>query len=172
MISTSAKSKNLTAKAIAASLNQKFASVKDAFVVVFPAPPIMGMGTLGGFKLSVEDRGDLGSDALYAATQDAIKKAYQNPMLAGVFSTYQVNVPQLNVNVDRAKVKRENVKLSDVFQTMQVYLGSLYVNDFNAFGRTYQVVAQADAPFRSHVEDILPLQTETAPATWCRWAHC
>ena len=153
------KGKNLTAKAIAATLNQRFSAIKDASVVVFPAPPVMGMGTLGGFKLSVEDRGDLGSDALYAATQDAIKKASQNPALAGAFSTYQINVPQLNVNVDRVKVKRENVKLSDVFQTMQVYLGSLYVNDFNAFGRTYQVVAQADAPFRSHVEDILPLQT-------------
>ena len=80
----------------------------------------------------------------------------------GVFSTYQINVPQLNVNVDRVKVKRQNVKLSDVFQTLQVYLGSLYVNDFNRFGRTYQVVAQADAPFRSHVEDILPLKTRNA----------
>jgi multidrug efflux pump len=79
--------------------------------------------------------------------------------LAAAFSTYQINVPQLNVNVDREKVKRQNVKLSDVFQTLQVYLGSLYVNDFNKFGRTYQVVAQADAQYRSHVEDILPLQT-------------
>ncbi|MGH8208094.1 MAG: efflux RND transporter permease subunit, partial [Steroidobacteraceae bacterium] len=153
------KSRNLSAKAIAATLNQRFAAVKDAFIAVFPAPPIMGMGTLGGFKLSVEDRGDLGPDALYAAVQDALKKASQDPSLAGAFSTYQINVPQLNVNVDRVKVKRENVQLSDVFQTLQVYLGSLYVNDFNKFGRTYQVVAQADARFRSHVEDILPLQT-------------
>ena len=81
------------------------------------------------------------------------------PRWRRAFSTYQINVPQLNVNVDREKVKRQGVKLSDVFQTLQVYLGSLYVNDFNKFGRTYQVVAQADAPYRSHVEDILPLQT-------------
>jgi hydrophobe/amphiphile efflux-1 (HAE1) family protein len=153
------KSKNLSAKAIAATLNQKLAVVKDAFIIVVPAPAIMGMGTVGGFKLNVEDRGDLGSDALYAAVQDALKKAYQNPALAGAFSTYQINVPQLHVDVDREKVKRQNVKLSDVFQTLQVYLGSLYINDFNKFGRTYQVVAQADAPFRSHTEDILPLQT-------------
>ena len=153
------QSKNLTAKAIAATLNQKMSVIKDAFVIVVPAPPILGLGTLGGFKLNVEDRGDLGADALYGAVQDALKKAYQTPQLAAAFSTYQINVPQLDVNVDREKVKRQNVKLSDVFQTLQVYLGSLYVNDFNKFGRTYQVVAQADAPYRSRVEDILPLQT-------------
>ena len=82
--------------------------------------------------------------------------------MAGTFSTYQINVPQLNVDVDRVKVKRQNVKLSDLFETLQVYLGSLYVNDFNKFGRTYQVLAQADSPFRSHVEDILPLKTRNA----------
>ena len=153
------KGKNLTAKSIAATLNQKLSAIKDAFIIVVPAPAIMGMGTLGGFKLNIEDRGDLGTDALYAAVQEVLKKANQDPALAGVFSTYQINVPQLNVNVDREKVKRQNVKLSDVFQTLQVFLGSLYVNDFNKFGRTYQVVAQADARFRSHVEDILPLQT-------------
>jgi len=156
------RSKNLSAKAIAGELNKRLSVIKDAFVLVVPAPPILGLGTTGGFKLSVEDRADLGADALYAAVQEALKKSYQNPALMGSFSTYQINVPQLNVNVDREKVKRQNVKLSDVFQTLQVYLGSLYVNDFNKFGRTYQVVAQADAPYRSHVEDILPLQTRNA----------
>jgi multidrug efflux pump len=154
--------KSQTAKAIAATLNQKLSAIKDAYIIVVPAPAIMGMGTLGGFKLNIEDRGDAGSDALYATVQDVIKKASQEPAIAAAFSTYQINVPQLNVDVDRAKVKRQGVKLSDVFQTLQVYLGSLYVNDFNKFGRTYQVVAQADAPFRSHVEDILPLQTRNA----------
>ena len=156
------KSSNLSAKAIAGELNKRLSVIKDAFVLVVPAPPILGLGTTGGFKLSVEDRADLGADALYSAVQEALKKSYQNPALMGSFSTYQINVPQLNVNVDREKVKRQNVKLSDVFQTLQVYLGSLYVNDFNKFGRTYQVVAQADAPYRSHVEDILPLQTRNA----------
>src|SRR5262249_14969360 len=151
------RSKALSAKAIAGALNARLASIQDAFTVVFPAPAVMGLGTLGGFKLQIEDRGDLGAEALYAAVSEATAKAYQDPRLAGVFSSYQINVPQLDVNVDRVKVKRENVKLSDVFQTLQVYLGSLYVNDFNRFGRTYQVVAQADAPYRSHVDDILPL---------------
>jgi multidrug efflux pump len=156
------KTKDLSAKAIAQALTAKLAPIQDAFVVVVPPPPVIGLGTLGGFKLQVEDRADLGAEALYAATQEAIKKAYQNPSLFGTFSTYQINVPQLNVDIDRVKVKRQNVKLSDLFQSLNVYLGSLYVNDFNKFGRTYQVLAQADAPFRSHVEDILPLKTRNA----------
>jgi hydrophobe/amphiphile efflux-1 (HAE1) family protein len=156
------RSSALSGRALAAKLNAQFGSIQDAFVVVFTPPPVLGLGTLGGFKLAVEDRADLGPEALYAAVQDAIAKAHKEPALAGVFSTYQVNVPQLDVDVDRIKVKRENVKLSDVFETLQVYLGSLYVNDFNRFGRTYQVVAQADAPFRSEPSDILPLKTRNA----------
>ncbi len=156
-------SKELSSGAIAQALTQKLGGqIKDAFVVVFPAPAIRGMGALGGFKLQVEDRGDHGPDALYAAVQQALGKAWQDKRLAGVFSSYQINVPQLNVNVDRVKVKQQDVKLTDVFQTLQVYLGSLYVNDFNRFGRTYRVVAQADAPFRSKVDDILPLKTRNA----------
>ena len=155
-------SPELSAGAIAQSLNGKLSVIQDAYVAVFPAPPVIGLGTLGGFKLNVQDRANHGPEALYAAVQDAIGKAYQDPTLAGVFSSYQINVPQLDVNVDRVKVKRQNVRLSDVFQTLQVYLGSLYVNDFNRFGRTYRVVAQADAPFRSQVEDILPLKTRNA----------
>jgi hydrophobe/amphiphile efflux-1 (HAE1) family protein len=144
------------------ALNQKFGAIQEAFVGVFPAPPVQGMGTLGGFKLHIEDRTDQGPNALYQVTQEVIGKAYQNPALAGVFSSYQVNVPQLRVNVDRIKAKQQDVRLSDIFQTMQVYLGSLYVNDFNRFGRTYQVVAQADARFRAQKEDILKLKTRNA----------
>lgn len=154
--------KGLSAKEIAGALTQKMSSIQDAFVIVVPPPPIIGLGTLGGFKLQIEDRSDLGEEALFAATQAAIKKSYQDPSLFGGFSTYQINVPQLDVDVDRTKVKRQNVKMSDLFETLNVYLGSLYVNDFNKFGRTYQVLAQADAPFRSHVEDILPLKTRNA----------
>jgi hydrophobe/amphiphile efflux-1 (HAE1) family protein len=156
------KTKDLSAKAIAASLTAKLSGIQDAFIVVVPPPPIIGLGTLGGFKLQVEDRADLGEEALFAATQAAIKKSYQDPSLFGSFSTYQINVPQLDVDVDRTKVKRQNVKMSDLFETLNVYLGSLYINDFNKFGRTYQVLAQADAPFRSHIEDILPLKTRNA----------
>ena len=152
----------ITAGQIAGSLNQKFAGIQDAYIAVFPPPPVIGLGLLGGFKLNVEDRQNRGAEALYAAVQDALGKAWQDPALAGVFSSYQINVPQLDVDVDRLKVKRQGVKLSDVFQTLQVNLGSLYVNDFNRFGRTYRVVAQADAPFRSQVDDILPLKTRNA----------
>jgi hydrophobe/amphiphile efflux-1 (HAE1) family protein len=152
----------LSGKAIAALLNQKLSQIQDAYVAVFNPPPVLGLGTLGGFKLEVEDRADRGPGALYQAVQEALGKAAREPALGGALSTYQVNVPQLDVDVDRVKVKRQNVKLSDVFETLQVYLGSLYINDFNRFGRTYQVVAQADAPFRAHLEDVLPLKTRNA----------
>ena len=155
-------SRALSGPAIAAALNAKMASIQDAFVMVVTPPPVIGLGTLGGFKLEVEDRTDAGPEALFAALSEALGKANRNPALGGAFSTYQINVPQLNIDVDRVKVKRENVKLSDVFETLQVYLGSLYVNDFNRFGRTYQVVAQADAPFRSQLDDVLPLKTRNA----------
>ncbi|HVQ12444.1 MAG TPA: efflux RND transporter permease subunit, partial [Vicinamibacterales bacterium] len=155
-------SPDLKVMGLAGTLQQKFGSIQDAYIGVFPPPPIQGLGTLGGFKLHIEDRTDQGPEALYKVTQEVIGKAYQTPKLAGVFSSYQINVPQLMVNVDRVKAKQLDVKLSDVFQTMQVYLGSLYVNDFNRFGRTYQVVAQADAQFRAQKEDILRLKTRNA----------
>ena len=155
-------SRALSGPAIAAALNAKMASIQDAFVMVVTPPPVIGLGTLGGFKLQIEDRTAAGPEALFAALSAALGKANQNPALGGAFSTYQINVPQLDVDVDRVKVKRENVKLSDVFETLQVYLGSLYVNDFNRFGRTYQVMAQADAPFRAQRNDILPLKTRNA----------
>jgi hydrophobe/amphiphile efflux-1 (HAE1) family protein len=153
------KSKDLSNLAIAGALNAKLSKIQDAYIGVFPPPPVMGLGMLGGFKLNVEDRAAHGTEELYRALQEVLDKAHQNPALTGVFSNYQINVPQFNVNVDRVRVKQQDVKLSDVFQTLQVYLGSLYVNDFNRFGRTYRVVTQADAPFRSQKEDILPLKT-------------
>jgi hydrophobe/amphiphile efflux-1 (HAE1) family protein len=152
----------LSAEAITASLNAKLSAIRDAFVVAVMPPPVIGLGTLGGFKLQVEDRTDAGPEALFSALSEALGKANKAPAIGGAFSTYQINVPQLDIDVDRAKVKRQNVNLSDVFETLQVYLGSLYVNDFNRFGRTYQVVAQADAPFRSDLDDILPLKTRNA----------
>lgn len=154
--------KGLSAGAIAGALNQKFAGIQDAYIAVFPPPPVIGLGTLGGFKLNVQDRQNRGAEALYAAVQNALQKAWADPQLAGVFSSYQINVPQLDVDVDRLKVKRQGVRLNDVFQTLQVNLGSLYVNDFNRFGRTYRVVAQADAPFRSQVDDVLSLKTRNS----------
>jgi hydrophobe/amphiphile efflux-1 (HAE1) family protein len=156
------KGANLSGNAIAARLNAELSSIQDAYVVVFTPPPVLGLGSLGGFKAQVEDRGDAGPEALYAAVQDALGKAAKNPALAGLLSTYQINVPQLDVNVDREKVKQQGVKLSDVFDTLQTYMGSTYVNDFNRFGRTFQVLAQADGPFRAQAEDIRTLKTRNA----------
>ena len=153
------KGAKLSGNAIAARLNGEFAGIQDAYVVVFTPPPVLGLGSLGGFKAQVEDRGDAGPEALYVAVQDALAKAAKNPTLAGLLSTYQINVPQLNVTVDRDKVKQQGVKLSDVFDTLQTYMGSTYVNDFNRFGRTFQVVAQADGPFRAQADDIRTLKT-------------
>ncbi|HET6577673.1 MAG TPA: efflux RND transporter permease subunit [Gemmatimonadales bacterium] len=148
--------------AIAGALNGKFAGIQDAFVAVFPPPPVQGLGTVGGFKMELEDRAGLGEGALYQATQALLGRAYQTPQLAGLFSGYQINVPQLYVDVDREKAKQQGIALTDLFQAMQVYLGSVYVNDFNKFGRTYQVIVQADAPFRATAEDIAQLKVPNA----------
>ncbi|AOF81240.1 RND transporter, hydrophobe/amphiphile efflux-1 family protein [Methyloversatilis sp. RAC08] len=153
------KSADLSAGAIAASLNQKFAAIQDAYIAVFPPPPVMGLGTLGGFKLQLQDRGSLGYAELDAAAQAFVAAAAKAPELGPTFSSYQINVPQLDVDLDRARAKQLGVPITDVFDTMQIYLGSLYVNDFNRFGRVYQVRAQADAPFRAQAEDILQLKT-------------
>jgi multidrug efflux pump len=131
-------------------------------VAVFPPPPVNGLGTVGGFKLELEDRAGLGEDALNQATQAIVGKAYQTPALTGIFTGYRINVPQLDVDVDREKVKREGIVLTDLFQTMQTYLGSVYVNDFNKFGRTYQVKVQADAPFRATADNIAQLKVRNA----------
>ena len=147
---------------IAAALNQKFAGIQDAFVAVFPPPPVPGMGSIGGFKLQLEDRASLGEGELFQATQALLGKAYQTPGLADLFSSFQINVPQLVVDVDRDKAKRQGIALTDLFQTMQIYLGSAYVNDFNQLGRTYRVVAQADAPFRATGDDIARLKVRNA----------
>ncbi|MEI9947855.1 MAG: efflux RND transporter permease subunit [Pseudomonadota bacterium] len=154
--------KNLYGPAIAATLNQKFSQIQDAFVAVFPPPPVQGLGTIGGFKLYVEDRGDLGLDALYESTQKLLSAGYQSPQLAGLFSSYQVNVPQLFADLDRTKAKTQGLAVTDVFETMQAYLGSLYVNDFNRFGRTFQVTVQADARDRLTAEDVGKLQARNA----------
>ena len=156
------KSKNLYGPAIAATLNQKFAQIQDAFVAVFPPPPVQGLGTIGGFKLYVEDRADLGLDELYENTQKLLSAGYQTPELAGLFSGYQVNVPQLFADLDRTKAKSRGIAVTDVFETMQAYLGSLYVNDFNRFGRTFQVTVQADAKHRLTPEAVSTLQTRNA----------
>ena len=148
--------------AIAGALNQKFGAIQDAFVAVFPPPAVQGLGAVGGFKLQLEDRAGLGEAELYQATQALLGRAYATPELAGLFTSFQVNVPQLYADVDRDKAKREGISLTDLFQTMQIYLGSVYVNDFNRFGRTYQVIVQADAPYRATAEHIGQLKVKNA----------
>ncbi|WIF70110.1 efflux RND transporter permease subunit [Metapseudomonas otitidis] len=150
------KDPSMSAGAIAAALNQEFAGIQDAYIAIFPPPPVQGLGTIGGFRLQVEDRGGLGYEELYKQTQNIIAKARQLPELnpMSVFTSYQVNVPQVDAAIDREKAKTHGVAISDIFDTMQVYLGSLYANDFNRFGRTYQVNVQADQPFRLEPEQI------------------
>jgi multidrug efflux pump len=156
------RSKDQYGLAIAGALNQKFAVIQDAFVAVFPPPPVQGLGTIGGFKLELEDRAGLGEAELFQASQTLLGRAYQTPGLSALFSSYQINVPQLYADVDRTKVKQEGISLTDLFQTMQIYLGSEYVNDFNRFGRTYQVIVQADAPFRATAENVAQLKVPNA----------
>src|SRR6185437_2511635 len=114
------------------------------------------------FRMELEDRAGLGQETLYQAAQALSAKANQTGQFAGVYTSYQINVPQLFADVDRDRVKQQGVELSDVFQTLQIYLGSEYVNDFNRFGRTYQVMAQADAPYRATAEDIAQLKVKNA----------
>ncbi len=152
----------LSGNALAGELNKRFSAIQDSFVAIFPPPPVQGLGTIGGFKLFVEDRGDQGLDALYETTQRFLATSNQQRELSGMFSGYQVNVPQLYADVDRSKVKAHGVSVSDVFDTMQAYLGSVYVNDFNRFGRTFQVNVQAEANHRLTPQDVTALQTRNA----------
>jgi multidrug efflux pump len=152
----------LSAGAIAGALNRKFAAIQGAYIAVFPPPPVQGLGTIGGFRMQIEDRGDRGFDELYHQTQDLIAKSQKVPALAGLFSSFQISVPQVDADVDREKAKAEGVNLADVYQTMQAYMGSLYVNDFNRFGRTYQVNVSADPAFRHSPQDIGQLKTRNA----------
>ena len=155
-------SAELSGNAIAAALNQKFAGIEDAFIAIFPPPPVQGLGTIGGFRLQIQDRGNHGYEELYKVTMEVMMKAWQTPELAGIFSSYQVNVPQLDLDIDRTKAKQQGVAMDEVFQTLQAYMGSVYVNDFNQFGRTYQVNMQADEQFRQTPEQIGQLKVRNA----------
>jgi multidrug efflux pump len=153
------KSPNLSAGAIAARLQKKYAGIDEAFIAIFPPPPVRGLGIKGGFKLQLEDRADQGYQALDNALKQVMQKAYADPALTSIFSNYNVSAPQLHANLDRTKAVQLGIPVEEIFRTMQIYLGSLYINDFNQFGRTYQVIAQADKEFRSKSQDILRLQT-------------
>jgi multidrug efflux pump len=152
--------KNLSAGAIAGALNRKFSAIQDAVIFAVPPPPVQGLGTTGGFKLFLQDRAAHGLDELARVTAEVLNKARQQHELNpyATYSTFQNSVPQLYADVDRVKAKNQGVPLSNVFNTLQAYLGSVYINDFNRFGRTYRVYAQAEPQFRSQPEDIANLK--------------
>jgi multidrug efflux pump len=152
---------DLTGPKIAETLSHKLAEMQEASIFVFPPPPVQGLGTAGGFKLQVQDRSGAGLIALQEATDKLVAAGNQQPGLSGLFTPFRASTPQLYADVDRTKAKMLDVPLNDIFETLQVYLGSIYVNDFNLFGRTYRVTAQAEGNFRSDGSDIARLKTRS-----------
>jgi multidrug efflux pump len=150
--------------AILGQVNGAIQQIQGARMFVVPPPAVEGLGNAGGFKLQVQDRGGLGEQALYGAVWGTLGQIYGNPKspIGTPFSTYDINVPQLYAAVDRTKAKQMGVALADIYDTLQINLGSLYVNDFTKFGKTYQVIVQADAPFRSDASSITQLKTRNA----------
>jgi multidrug efflux pump len=154
---------SLSAAEIGRKLQKEFyADIIEAQVAVFGAPAVDGLGNAGGFKLMVEDLEDLPLDTLQGQSENVADKGSRLPGIAGLFSSFRANAPQLYIDIDRTKCKTLNVSLNDVFNTLQVYLGGYYVNDFNQFGRTWQVNLQADAPFRLKAEDVRQLKVRNA----------
>ncbi len=147
---------------INAEINQRISQLGEGMAFAFMPPPILGLGNGNGYQLFIEDRANLGYGALQNAVNAMQGAVVQTPGMSYPIGTYQANVPQLDAEVDRVKAKAQGVALTDLFETLQTYLGSTYVNDFNQFGRTWQVIAQADAPFRESVEDIARLRTRNA----------
>src|SRR6202044_1146035 len=144
------------------SVRKRLAGVKDAFVLVVNPPPVQGLGSAGGFKLMVEDRNNLGPQALANATNTLVAAANKDPAFAGVFTLYNAGSPSLYADIDRLKAEKVGLTPTDVFSTLQLYLGSQYVNDFNYLGRTFQVIAQGDESFRLAPDDILRLKVRNA----------
>ena len=156
---------SLSAAAITAHLQGAFSKIQDAIILVVAPPPVRGIGTAGGFKLQIEDRSGLETpQQLQAVTDEVIAAARKRPEIAGMslFSSFRASFPQLYGNIDRVKAKQQNVAVTDVFQALQVYLGGLYINDFNYLGRTWRVVAQADAPFRARERDVARFETRNS----------
>jgi len=151
----------LSKNAILGQVNGAIQQIQGARMFVVPPPAVDGLGNAGGFKLQVQDRGGLGEQALYGAVWGTLGQVYGNPKssIGTPYSSFDINVPQLYANVDRTRAKQMGVRLTDIYDTMQINLGSLYVNDFTKFGKTYQVIVQADAPFRADAQAIGALKT-------------
>ncbi len=153
-----AQDRRQSAAAIQGALFGKLASIQDAFIVVIQPPSVQGIGNGAGFRMMVEDRGGAGPQALQGAVYAMMGAAAQTPGLQQVFSLFETQTPQLYLDIDRTKAQLLGIKMPDVFNALQVYIGSIYVNDFNLFGRTFRVQAQADAPYRLEPRDVLNLR--------------
>ena len=155
------EAKGLSSNRLLAELNQKLSSIQDAFIITIAPPPVRGIGTGGGFKMMVEDRTGRGLPALEAATQDIVARANQTPGLAGVFSLFNTRTPKVFADIDRVRAEMIGVSADRIFEALEVYLGSAYVNDFNLLGRTFRVIAQADGAFRKDLRDIGDFKTRS-----------
>ncbi|WP_315701163.1 MULTISPECIES: multidrug efflux RND transporter permease subunit [unclassified Bradyrhizobium] len=154
--------KGLTANVITAELRKRLAGIEGAFIIVIPPPAVPGIGTGGGFTMRIQDRQGRGSELLAAATDELVGAARKAPGLTAVFSPYSANTPQVFVDIDRVKAEKLGVPIANITDTIETYFGSTYVNDFNLFGRTYHVTAQADLPFRKETADLARLRTRNA----------
>ena len=148
----------VTANSVLADLRQRLSVIQGAYVLTIPPPPVQGIGNSGGFKMMLEDRAGLGTQALVNAAQALVGAANKDPGFAGVFTLLNTGSPSIYADVDRLKAEKVGLTPTDVFNTLQVYLGSQYVNDFNFLGRTYQVIAQADGQFRRDQSDLMGLK--------------
>ena len=152
----------VTANTVLADLRQRLSVIKDAYVLTIPPPPVQGLGTTGGFKMMLEDRGALGSQALVHAANALVDAANKDPDFARVFTLFNAGSPSVYADIDRVKAEKVGLTPTDVFFTLQVYLGSQYVNDFNYLGRTYEVFVQADGKFRRTPQDMTRLKVRNA----------
>ncbi|MFD2184154.1 efflux RND transporter permease subunit [Rhodoplanes azumiensis] len=151
-----------SATGIQTALFRKLAAIQDAFMVVVLPPPVQGIGNAGGYRMMVQDRDGVGSQALLGAVYAMMGRAAQTPGLKQVYSLFETSTPQLYLDIDRTKAQLLGVNMADVFSTLQVYIGSSYVNDFNLFGRTFRVQAQADAEHRLEAKDVLALRVKNS----------
>jgi multidrug efflux pump len=149
---------SVSSEAIAMSLRKQFASVEDAMVAVFGPPPVRGAGRAGGFTMMVEDRGEVGPSGLQKETENLVRTGLQTPGLMALFTVFRANVPQLHVDPNIRECMAKGVTMQDFADTLAIYEGSLYVNDFNLFGRTWQVIVQADSKYRDQREDVTRLR--------------
>ena len=160
--SPSAPPRGSRSSMILADLSRRYAAIEEAFIIVVQPPPVRGIGTAGGFKMMVQDRRGRGLQALEAATGELVAAANQTPGLSRVFSLFNTGTPKIFADIDRVKAEMLGVTPEQVFEALEVYIGSTYVNDFNLLGRTFRVTAQADAPFRKELRDVEQLKTRSA----------